>query len=325
LKRGEAFFQVSPDLLVKKMKCPICGDAAEKEFLCKAALIMGAEHDVVECASCSAIYFEPMPTLAELEQFYSASYYDFERHRNEGRGMAFAKKYLRDLKPGKFLDVGCANGFFINGIRQNTDWEVYGVDFGSAAVRFAREELKLNVFPGDLTETDFADAYFDFVHINNVLEHVLDPLAVLKECRRIIKSDGTMYLSVPNGLVDSRDLIRYYKTENRTPRSKNGHIFFLQAETVRRVLAEAGFKIIRSHTYGIRRGMRSLGWLPQKGNWKAPYVLKEKSAASDTFTVNEKKKKPDFYYQYRFAQLNAKMLPGLHKFGLDYQLFLKPI
>ena len=38
-----------------------------------------------------------------------------------------------------------------------------------AAVRFAREELKLNVFEGDLTETDFPDSYFDFVHINNVL------------------------------------------------------------------------------------------------------------------------------------------------------------
>ncbi|HYP49748.1 MAG TPA: hypothetical protein VEQ34_02315, partial [Pyrinomonadaceae bacterium] len=98
-----------------------------------------------------------------------------------------------------------------------------------------------------------------------------------------------------------------------------------QAETIKRVVAEAGFKIVRAHTYGIRRGMRSIGWLPQKGNWKEPYVLKEKSAASDTFTVNEKKKKPDFYYRYRFAQLNSKMLPGLHKFGLDYQLFLKPI
>lgn len=307
------------------MKCLICGDDGEKKFLCQAALISGAEHDVVECRTCAAIYFEPLPTVSELEQFYSASYYDFERHRNEGRGMAFAKKYLRRLKPGKLLDVGCANGFFINGIRRNSDWAVYGVDFGSAAVRFAREELKLDVVAGDLTETDFADAEFDFVHVNNVLEHVLDPLAVLRECRRILKPGGTMYLSVPNGYVDSRELITYYKTENRTPRAKNGHVFYLQAQTLRRLIAEANFKIELAHTYGIRRGMRSLGWLPQKGNWKAPYVLKEKSPASDTFTVNEKKKKPDFYYQYRFAQLNAKMLPGLHRFGLDYQFFLKPI
>jgi 2-polyprenyl-3-methyl-5-hydroxy-6-metoxy-1,4-benzoquinol methylase len=307
------------------MKCSICGDDGEKKFLCKAALIADAEHDVVECRTCEAIYFEPLPTVSELEQFYSASYYDFERHRSEGRGMAFAKKHLRNLKPGKFLDVGCANGFFINGIRQNTDWKVYGVDFGSAAVRFAREELKLDVLAGDLTETDFADAEFDFVHVNNVLEHVLDPLAVLRECRRIVKPDGTMYLSVPNGYVDSRELITYYKTENKTPRAKNGHIFYLQAPALRRAIAAANFKIERAHTYGIRRGMRSLGWLPQKGKWKEPYILKEKSPASDTFTVNEKKKKPDFYYQYRFAQLNTKMLPGLHKFGLDYQFFLKPI
>ena len=78
---------------IYKMKCLICGDAKEKVFLCKAALILGIEHNVVECGECAAIYFEPMPTVAELEQFYSASYYDFERHRSEGRGMAYAKKF----------------------------------------------------------------------------------------------------------------------------------------------------------------------------------------------------------------------------------------
>jgi 2-polyprenyl-3-methyl-5-hydroxy-6-metoxy-1,4-benzoquinol methylase len=304
--------------------CPICKSANEKTFRCKTTLNFGTEYDLIECVECGVLYFRPMPRIEELESFYTASYYDFERHKHEGKGMAFAKKYLQK-KTGKFLDVGCATGFFINGIRASSDWEVFGVDFGKAAVKFASEELGLNVVAGDLTETDYPDGFFDFVHVNNVLEHVLNPVAVLSECRRIIKPDGTMYLSVPNGFVDSRDLIEFYKSEKNPARSKSGHIFFFPARNLLKIIKDAGFVVEKTNTYGIRRGLRSLGWLPQKRKWKTPYFpQKEIESDSDAVTLKNKKKHSDFYYQYRFAQLNLKMLPGLKKIGLDYQFILRP-
>lgn len=307
------------------MKCLICGDEKEKIFLCHVCLNFNSKYDLVECADCGVIFFQPLPSRAELELFYSASYYDFERHKNEGKGMAFARKYLRYKKTGKFLDIGCATGFFINGIRQNTDWEVYGVDFGKAAVNFAKETLKLNAFQGDVTELNFPSDYFDFIHINNVLEHVLNPVGVLKECRRMVKTDGIMYLSVPNGFVDSRDLIAFYRSEKQPARSKSGHIFFFPARTMLKILEETGFLIEKTHTYGIRRGLRSLGLYPRKGSWKSPYFPKKQTeSGNQTAAVIEKKKHSDFYYRYRFAQLNLKMLRGLHKFGLDYQFILRP-
>jgi 2-polyprenyl-3-methyl-5-hydroxy-6-metoxy-1,4-benzoquinol methylase len=307
--------------------CPVCADAGEKTFLCPVTLTSKFDYDLVECAACGLIYFAPLPSVEDLARFYSASYYDFERHKHEGKGMAFARKFLRDLPAGKFLDVGCATGFFLNGIRQNTDWAVYGVDFGSPAVRFAREELGLNVREGSLTSVGYEADYFDFVHVNNVLEHVLDPLDMLKECRRILKADGTFYLSVPNGFVDSRDLITFYKLEDRAARSKSGHIFFFPAATLRQMLAAAGFRIERAQTYGIRRGLKSLGLLPRNQKWKKPYVprVPETLDRNGAVRLVSKKKKSDVYYLYRFAQLNAKMLPGLQKIGLDYQLILKPI
>jgi 2-polyprenyl-3-methyl-5-hydroxy-6-metoxy-1,4-benzoquinol methylase len=304
--------------------CPICRNEKDKLFRCKTTLNFGTEFDLIECEECGVLYFHPMPRREELESFYTASYYDFERHKHEGKGMAFAKKYL-DKKTGKFLDVGCATGFFINGIRASSDWEVFGVDFGKAAVKFASEELGLNVVAGDLTETDYPDQFFDFVHINNVLEHVLKPTEVLSECRRIIKPDGTMYLSVPNGFVDSRDLIRFYESEKIPARSKSGHIFFFPSRTLLKIIKDAGFMVEKTSTYGIRRGMRSLGWLPQKPKWKTPYFPQKQSEIDrDAVTLKNKKKHSDYYYQYRFAQLNMKMLPGLSKIGLDYQFILRP-
>lgn len=305
-------------------QCPICLHH-ESIFRCKVNLIYGSEYDLVECAECGVLRFSPLPTEAELNEFYSASYFDFEKHKSEGKGMAFARKYLSRRRTGKFLDVGCATGFFINGIRQNSDWEVFGVDFSAEAVGFAKNELGLNAVSGELAEINFPGAHFDFVHMNNVLEHVRNPLQTLKECRRIVKPDGKMFLSVPNGVTDSLDLINFYKTEKKPARSKNGHIFFFPGKTLTRMIEEAKFEILESKTYGIRRGLRSHGYLPQKRNWKEPYFPKEKAeTAAPRVAVRVKKKHADFYYKYRFMQFNLKMLPGLRRYGLDFQLILQP-
>lgn len=307
--------------------CPICQDSFEKIILCKTNLTYGTEFDLVECGNCSVIYFEPMPTIEQLAKFYSATYYNFDRWREEGKGKAFSKRLARWKEKGKFLDVGCATGFFINGIKNNSQWEVYGTDFGESAVKFAQEELGLNVFNGDLADADFPDDFFDYVHVNNVLEHVLNPLSLLSEVKRIIKPDGKFFLSVPNGFNDSLDLINFYKEENKPAQSKNGHIFFFQAKTLLMLLDQFGFDIEKKETYSLKRGMRSIGYLPQKKNWKQDYYPKNQPeivAAENVVKIDDRKKHSDFYYEFRFLQGNLQHISGLYDFGLDFLFILHP-
>ncbi len=307
--------------------CPICNDRSEKQFLCKVNLIYGTVFDLVECGECGVIYFSPMPAPAQLAEFYSATYYDFDRGREEGKGMAFARRLARWKKSGRFIDVGCATGFFINGIKNNSQWEVYGTDFGESAVRYARDALKLNVVQGDLADAHFPDAFFDYVHVNNVLEHVLDPLSLFRECRRIIKPDGIFFLSVPNGYNDSLDLIKFFTLEHQPARSKNGHIFFFKANTLQRLFEQFGFAIEQKKTYSLKRGMRSYGILPRKRDWKTDYFPRESpplQPPSEVQIPEQKKKHSDFYYRYRFVQGNLQMISGLHEFGLDFLFLLRP-
>jgi 2-polyprenyl-3-methyl-5-hydroxy-6-metoxy-1,4-benzoquinol methylase len=307
--------------------CHICGDKNEKKFHCKVNLIYGTVYDLVECMNCGVIYFSPMPTVEQLAAFYSSTYYDMDRHREEGKGMAFAKRLKRWKTTGKFLDVGCATGFFINGIKSHSDWEVFGIDFGESAVRFARNTLHLNVKQGNLTDGHFPEQFFDYVHVNNVLEHVLDPVSLLRECRRIIKPNGIFYLSVPNGYNDSLDLIQFCNSEQQPARSKNGHIFFFRDRTLLRLFDEIGFTVEKKKTYSLKRGMRSIGYLPQKSDWKQdlyPKTMPEQSVSSEVIMPEEKKRHSRFYYNFRFVQGELQKIPGLHKFGLDFLFILRP-
>ena len=185
----------------------------------------------------------------------------------------------------------------------------------------------MNVVQGDLAEAAFPSAFFDYVRVNNVLEHVLDPVSLLQECRRIVKPGGVFYLSVPNGFNDSLDLIDFWKQESKPARSKNGHIFFFPARTLMMLFARTGFEVETKKTYNLKRGFRNIGYLPRKSDWKRDYYPRtspEKAAQAEVVIPEQRKKHSDFYYRYRHVQTNLQMISGLHKYGLDYMLLLGP-
>jgi SAM-dependent methyltransferase len=80
----------------------------------------------------------------------------------------------------RFLDVGCGNGAFLDRARR-AGWDVMGVDPDPVAVQAARCR-GLNVQRGSIECLD-ADT-FDVITLNHVIEHVHDPVAVLRRCRK---------------------------------------------------------------------------------------------------------------------------------------------
>ena len=102
------------------------------------------------------------------------------------------------IKGGKLLDVGCGEGT-ISLELQKRGFEVYGLDFSSVAVRKAKETginaIECNV---DKDGLPFEDNYFDIVWAGDVIEHVFDPIFLLSEIGRLVKSKGKIFISVPN-------------------------------------------------------------------------------------------------------------------------------
>lgn len=305
--------------------CPICQNELDPKVLGKATLGGDTLFDLVECPTCAARYLWPLPTAEELQDLYSPHYYGSDWYKQLGWGTAFAKFGL-SKKGGRFLDVGCGLGFFIEGIRKNSNWEVYGVEFTAGATDFARGQLGLDVRQGELVDVHYPPAFFDYVQIRNVLEHVREPMTLLRECLRILKPDGVLDLHVPNGRVDSADLLEFYRSCGEPPFSKSGHLFFFPKQTLIWMFEEAGLKLVRSRTYGIRRGLASLGYWPRFKDWKRHYRLRPGNEvdADSAIVLPRGKRRPNLYYTYRMIRMDLRMLHGMSEFGLDYELFLKP-
>lgn len=107
---------------------------------------------------------------------------------------------LPTLKPGlRVLDVGAGPGTITSDFaRIVAPAEVVGIDAAAGVVQKATEDAaplgldNLRFQVGDAYSMEFADASFDVVHAHQVLQHVGDPVAMLREMRRVTAVGGVV-------------------------------------------------------------------------------------------------------------------------------------
>lgn len=99
----------------------------------------------------------------------------------------------------RILDLGCGEGVFGASLKQQRDGEVWGIELDPVAAATAAERLD-HVLQGDVLErlADLPNVSFDCVIMNDILEHLTDPDALLKEVRVMLGPAGRIVASIPN-------------------------------------------------------------------------------------------------------------------------------
>jgi SAM-dependent methyltransferase len=208
---------------------------------------------MVRCSRCGLHYLNPQPTMSDLVPYYPESYAPFEipspdqlpllRRLSVNYGLRKRRRaVMRYKRSGRLLEIGCANGLFLDAMRRMGSWQLQGVDTSESAVRYARERLSLEVFHGPLEDAGFPNRHFDAVVMWDVLEHVHQPRETLIEIRRILKPDGVLVFRVP--LLDSwdRKLFGPYWAGWDAPR----HLTVFSRRTLDMMLARTDFRVART-------------------------------------------------------------------------------
>jgi len=311
------------------LQCLICGVSDSASPVAKASLSGAEVYDLVRCSACQASFFSPMPSPSALAEHYSNDYtfYKGDNYKAQGKGAAFARKYLAHQTQGTLLDIGCASGDFLAGVQQGSQWQVFGTDINPEVVASVQEKLGLDVRVGEIENVAFDAGFFDVVRVQDILEHVPEPLTFLKECRRIIGDKGTFYLSVPNGLADAQNLVDYYTKYDSPAFSGAGHIYFLSFASLQLLFKQAGFRIEKTYSYNFKKGLRSFSVLPKSKHWQRDLTPPESQQSvpnqGETHTHKQQKRSAS-YYNYQFMKDELSRLPSIHRYAQDFSFILKP-
>lgn len=98
---------------------------------------------------------------------------------------------------GLLLDLGCGSGFLVE-LAQERGWEAWGVELAPAAAAVARKRAGAQfVLEGRLETVALPPDPFDAITMFDYLEHVRDPLGVLRQCRELLRPGGALLLTTP--------------------------------------------------------------------------------------------------------------------------------
>ena len=152
----------------------------------------------------------------------------------------------RHKSDGTLLDIGCAAGTFLVGMKRHGDWTLHGVELSPGVAEIARERHGLDVFTGTLEEAAYPDDTFDAITLWDVLEHLHDPAASLREIRRILKPGGVLIIRVPNLASWDARLFGDAWAGLDAPR----HLYVFSPQTLSHMLEGAELDVL-SHSSGI--------------------------------------------------------------------------
>jgi SAM-dependent methyltransferase len=196
---------------VKDLTCPICGGRRLESAGSAAGQFAKRSFSLAHCLDCRFSFVTDPWT--EYEAIYSEAYYHgrgadphvdyvFELEHPETTVRSYEWRGLlravRSLAPvgarTRWLDFGCGNGGLVRWAREHGVDNVVGHETGWIASRAQARGIPM------LSAADLAreSSTFDLITAIEVLEHVVDPIDVLRQIAQLLKPGGVLFLTTGN-------------------------------------------------------------------------------------------------------------------------------
>ncbi len=234
-------------------RCPLCGGAGTKPVFSllrprstaptgrPTEALYGRAGPLARCNACGLVRQDP-PAEAPYEDAADPDYLA----EQPGLRATFRKTLERIERfrtpPGRFLDIGCGPGLLVEEAASR-GWDASGIELSAWAVGEAQAR-GLNVRQVTLDDLDAPPSSIDAASLADVIEHVPDPLSLMRRLYELMAPGGVVFCATPN--VESavaRTLRRWWWSV------LPGHLFLFSARTLARLMRDAGFEVQETTTH----------------------------------------------------------------------------
>ncbi len=267
------------------ISCNACGADDFKE------LSQVGEWHIGRCRQCSLIYLNPMPFFEPSAEFSHMSL-DFQytqfQHEVTTEVVEYDEKQFdihvdemekfsgHEMKPGKFLDIGCGSGSTVRAAT-NLGWDSTGIDIDPALIKLGQEKFQANIKCSPLLESGFTEMQFQFIRLRDVIEHLPNPYDALIEIERLLLPGGFALIATPNedALPTQIRLLFGAKRNKIATVEPPHHVHGFTPKTLKKLLERVGLEVLRLETvtpvdprYVTARNMQSAKNYLQVLAWK---------------------------------------------------------
>lgn len=207
------------------------------------------EHNFIQCS--------PIPSTSELSEFYknkyfnqptgsySVKYTDLEaQHFNN-----IAKTSLHTLKKytqtTSLLDIGCGEGFLVSYFLKE-NWTVACCDYSIEGLKRQNPNLEPHFLHLGIEEAlkHYKGQSFSAISLQNVLEHVIDPITTLKEIQELSGPDTIYRIRVPNDYSDFQKHFMKSGHIKNTWFCPPEHVSYFNHKNLVSLLNELGYEVL---------------------------------------------------------------------------------
>ena len=163
------------------------------------------------------------------------------------------------MKKKSMFDLGSGAGYFLKRAKEK-GWEVNGVEPNSIAANHSKK-MGVPVINDFFENLDIKTMKrFNAINLFDVLEHVPEPIELLKKCKTLLESKGIIVIEVPNDYNPLQKIVQqslkkeeYWltllpKSRNYHWTSKMDHINYFNFESLKKLLIKMNFKIIQQES-----------------------------------------------------------------------------
>lgn len=221
-------------------KCLLCQSTESK--LVESGIRQDPAGKVWKCKQCGLVYLWPQPTEEELESYYSGTYRgDYgsgsvkQRHEWDRREARQRIEQLRIPARCNVLEIGSGSGAFLRYLYYGI-----GIEPDENSRRWINRNFGFSLYKSiaDLPE----GSKFDMIVMFHVLEHLLDPVAFLRELRKYLSPGGKVVIEVPN----VKDIMLWIPAYRKRYFFQRAHLYYFSKRTLKQVAEKAGFAV--THT-----------------------------------------------------------------------------
>jgi 2-polyprenyl-3-methyl-5-hydroxy-6-metoxy-1,4-benzoquinol methylase len=218
--------------------CRVCGTLVSRAVLAPGALEVKADE--------GELYSKDYWLKRQGDKYGLPTIVDRARLDLPERCVQWLKTLLARKPPGpgvRTLELGCAHGGFV-ALMQAAGYQASGLEMSPWVVNFARETFGIDVCAGPLErQTGWAPGSFDAIILNDVIEHLPDPLGTLACAVRLLKPDGLFLIQTPEYKEHLRyaDLVALGENHTRPMHGKNEeHLFLYSHRSTQMLWARLG-------------------------------------------------------------------------------------